>query len=320
MAHQCLQCGRSYPDGSPQILKGCTCKGTRFFYTKQPLGEEERERLLKRTDSELSGEPAKDAEEPRPERRVPTKGELPVGKGTEDDPDWVSLGPGNLRSIVEDVVRRAQEKKPTFRVGEAPASKERPSLEEWVRQQQEGVDEEEGPGSPLEEGGAKGPDWPPWPDPRRRAQQERQAAARSDPPKLREIPDDEVKRAPDEAPDEALEEPPKEGDPVVYRRRTPPPPLALDPQDPQEDDASSPMQEDSASQEDRLPEGVAGSGEDLEPSESREKPETVEVVEQGVYDLDVERLLDKNPIVVHKDGRYSLHLPSLMESLGKKKR
>lgn len=46
MAHQCLQCGQSFADGSPELLKGCpTCKGTRFYYTQAPLAKQEREAL-----------------------------------------------------------------------------------------------------------------------------------------------------------------------------------------------------------------------------------------------------------------------------------
>ena len=46
MGHQCLQCGQSYPDGSQELLKGCACGGTRFFYTQAPLAKQEREALM----------------------------------------------------------------------------------------------------------------------------------------------------------------------------------------------------------------------------------------------------------------------------------
>ncbi|MDI6917603.1 MAG: Zn-ribbon containing protein [Thermoplasmatales archaeon] len=46
MSHQCLKCGKVFPDSSPLILKGCpVCNGTRFFFTEKPLSEEERKRL-----------------------------------------------------------------------------------------------------------------------------------------------------------------------------------------------------------------------------------------------------------------------------------
>ena len=43
MPHQCLKCGRVFEEGSSQLLKGCPdCGGNRFFFTKEPLNEEER--------------------------------------------------------------------------------------------------------------------------------------------------------------------------------------------------------------------------------------------------------------------------------------
>ena len=46
MPHQCLKCGRVFEEGSPQLLKGCPyCGGNRFFYTKIPLDEKEREKI-----------------------------------------------------------------------------------------------------------------------------------------------------------------------------------------------------------------------------------------------------------------------------------
>ncbi len=43
-----------------------------------------------------------------------------------------------------------------------------------------------------------------------------------------------------------------------------------------------------------------------------EKPDTV-TVGDGEYNIDVKGLLEKNPIVVQKDGAYLIHLPSLFE-------
>ncbi|MFH1013123.1 MAG: Zn-ribbon containing protein [Thermoplasmatota archaeon] len=46
MPHQCLKCGSAFEEGSPQLLKGCPqCGGNRFFYTKIPLDEHEREKI-----------------------------------------------------------------------------------------------------------------------------------------------------------------------------------------------------------------------------------------------------------------------------------
>jgi len=47
MPHQCLKCGRIFEEGSAQLLKGCSdCGGNRFFFTKQPLNEEERTSMM----------------------------------------------------------------------------------------------------------------------------------------------------------------------------------------------------------------------------------------------------------------------------------
>ena len=54
MAHQCLACGHLFTDGSSAILQGCPdCKGTRFFYTQEPLPEAERRALADRAQKDL---------------------------------------------------------------------------------------------------------------------------------------------------------------------------------------------------------------------------------------------------------------------------
>ncbi len=42
-------------------------------------------------------------------------------------------------------------------------------------------------------------------------------------------------------------------------------------------------------------------------------PDTVNIRKPGQYDIDIKGLLEKNPIVVHKDGAYLIHLPSLFD-------
>ena len=44
----------------------------------------------------------------------------------------------------------------------------------------------------------------------------------------------------------------------------------------------------------------------------------ISIDEEGVYDIDVEKLLEKSPIIVQKDGSYVVHLPSVFKK-GKKK-
>lgn len=43
----------------------------------------------------------------------------------------------------------------------------------------------------------------------------------------------------------------------------------------------------------------------------RPGPEVIRVVETGVYEIDLESLLKRNPIIIQKDGTYLIYLPSL---------
>ena len=39
MPHQCIRCGKEYPDGSGALLKGCECGARFFFFYKEKLPE-----------------------------------------------------------------------------------------------------------------------------------------------------------------------------------------------------------------------------------------------------------------------------------------
>lgn len=52
MPHQCLKCGRTYEDGSKYVLEGCPyCGGRIFLYTKKPLPDKTRKKLLKKIEN-----------------------------------------------------------------------------------------------------------------------------------------------------------------------------------------------------------------------------------------------------------------------------
>ncbi|HDM25048.1 MAG TPA: hypothetical protein ENG24_00405 [Thermoplasmatales archaeon] len=55
MPHQCLKCGKVFDENSSKLLlKGCpNCGGTRFFFTKEPLSEDEREEIAEKLDEDL---------------------------------------------------------------------------------------------------------------------------------------------------------------------------------------------------------------------------------------------------------------------------
>jgi predicted nucleic acid-binding Zn-ribbon protein len=54
MPHQCLKCGKVFEEGSSQLLKGCeSCGGNRFFFTKEPLNEQERKEMMERLGKDI---------------------------------------------------------------------------------------------------------------------------------------------------------------------------------------------------------------------------------------------------------------------------
>lgn len=56
MAHQCLECGEVYEEGSPELLQGCAgCGGTRFFFTQSPVSQEDREQIQAEAEEDLKG-------------------------------------------------------------------------------------------------------------------------------------------------------------------------------------------------------------------------------------------------------------------------
>jgi len=55
MPHQCLKCGRVFEEGSSQLLKGCPeCGGNRFFFTKEPLDEQQRNVITEKVGKDIN--------------------------------------------------------------------------------------------------------------------------------------------------------------------------------------------------------------------------------------------------------------------------
>jgi predicted nucleic acid-binding Zn-ribbon protein len=55
MPHQCLKCGKIFEEGSSTVLKGCPkCNGNRFFFTKEPLDDKEREEIYNQTSKDIN--------------------------------------------------------------------------------------------------------------------------------------------------------------------------------------------------------------------------------------------------------------------------
>ena len=89
MPHQCLKCGRIFEKGSSQLLKGCPdCGGNRFFFTKKPLNDEERNVITSKVGKDINS----------------TIIDL-LGAGNRDIVDksgnWVTIKPKDIRKAVE---------------------------------------------------------------------------------------------------------------------------------------------------------------------------------------------------------------------------
>lgn len=98
MPHQCLQCGYVFGEGSSQLLKGCPqCSGNRFFFTKHPLNEAERELVSKELGEDVTSKIMQLAIEKNKDTL----------KGSET---WISLKPKDLRKMIEERIEEKEKK------------------------------------------------------------------------------------------------------------------------------------------------------------------------------------------------------------------
>jgi len=51
--------------------------------------------------------------------------------------------------------------------------------------------------------------------------------------------------------------------------------------------------------------------------ESNRTPETIDIEKPGKYNIDIKGLLEEEPIIIQKDGSYTIHLPSLFNMINK---
>jgi predicted nucleic acid-binding Zn-ribbon protein len=54
-------------------------------------------------------------------------------------------------------------------------------------------------------------------------------------------------------------------------------------------------------------------------SDYSDKPETINIERPGSYKIDLKGLLEEEPIIIQKDGSYTIHLPSLFKMINSKK-
>jgi predicted nucleic acid-binding Zn-ribbon protein len=50
-----------------------------------------------------------------------------------------------------------------------------------------------------------------------------------------------------------------------------------------------------------------------------ETPETIDIETPGKYKIDLKGLLEEEPIIIQKDGSYTIHLPSIFKMIDKEK-
>lgn len=231
MPHQCLQCGKVFPSGSPEILKGCSeCGGKKFFYTEQPVTDEERERLTVQANKDIkvliheilsqsSAEPITTYDSEGKEAK-PGAGLSTTGSG------WVKIIPSTTKktATVEPIG-------PPAAPGETA---KHPTVKDLLKE------------------------------------------LRSKPELELELPEGKQKTEEEEKPPIAKTRPKKKGKVKLKRR---------------------------------VKGGLKKRG---------ISPEVIRVIEPGVYEIYLSKLLKHSPIIINRDGTYLVHLPSVFDSMGRK--
>ena len=120
MPHQCLKCGHVFEEGSSQLLKGCPgCGGNRFFFTKQPLDEMERDVMSKEIGQDLTTRIMELAVEKHKDTL----------KGTEA---WITLKPKDLRKMMEDQIEQKKPEK-NLNLGEPISDDQRKAIIDKIK-------------------------------------------------------------------------------------------------------------------------------------------------------------------------------------------
>ena len=98
MPHQCLKCGKIFPEGTSQILQGCPqCGGTRFFYTQKPLDEKKREQKRRETEKDTRALVEKVLQEGLPPQK------------SEDTSPWIELKTRKVTDIIDEITHQKNE-------------------------------------------------------------------------------------------------------------------------------------------------------------------------------------------------------------------
>lgn len=275
MAHQCLECGEVYEEGSPELLQGCaSCGGTRFFFTQSPVSEEDREQIQAEAREDLKG-------------IVQQMLDQGVKPDYDDDiwssdqrREWLAVDPETAGETVKEYVEEMADEAGDDEVPEGVADlvdEVDQGVIDSVQVDPDADDaDEEAEIEPLLETGSGSS-----------GSSRERASERDDELDLDRKPPIEEETPPEEepTPGEVPPDPP-----------TPETPAGADPE---------PVPLDM----------WAEAAEDEEADEDEEsRPEVVTVTEPGSYEIDVEALMGDSPIIVQNDGSYLVHLPSLFRS------
>ena len=122
MAHKCTKCGREFPDGSNEILKGCpSCGGKKFLFVR----EEDRHKdvLEEKTTKELAKETGEEEFEVHPEEdtisqvfdrvesiRVVNPGSYELNLEKLAESDEMVIGIGKSDEYVVDITSMSKDK------------------------------------------------------------------------------------------------------------------------------------------------------------------------------------------------------------------
>ena len=100
MPHQCLKCGKIFEEGSSQLLRGCPdCQGNRFFFTKEPLNEEERSAITEQAGKDINTAIME---------LIGDQGDNIVGKSG----SWVKVKPKDVRKAMEKHISKQEKINP----------------------------------------------------------------------------------------------------------------------------------------------------------------------------------------------------------------
>jgi len=254
MPHQCLKCGKVFPSGSPEILKGCgDCGGKKFFYTEEPVSEEEREHLVEQANKDIKvliREILSQSQHDKIKTYDSEGREVQAGgtnKGpSSSDSDWVKVSPQEAAP--------SSTTKPGPEPGKVTTKTPKPqTVKDILKQLKE-----------KPELGLK-------------TKEESQAEVEASLEAGKQV-GDETGAAPEKTETKLVKTRPRKKGKVKLKRRK--------------------------------------KGKKKLPS----RPEVITMTEPGVYDISLSKLLKGFPVIINKDGTYLVHLPSVFEKLGKKKK